>query len=278
MLRHATSASEISWKPATPWVIALVPTIIMVGAALNGMMARAIESWRSTGFDSVFLGISPFDLLVLVVAAHLSVSSARDVFGERLGWPEILTAVAVLAPSSAVSWAALAFYAGWRSLRTSAGPRSGALLFLALAATSLWSSVAIKWLAVPLTSTEASIVWSLVSAFRDDIALAQNVIGWPDGHRVVLLPACATAVLLPKAIIAVAAIAALFGGVRPGRLVVATLLVGAALGLGNWGRLALMAWSHESFLLVHGPVGANLFDVFQSLCILGAGMWLGRRQ
>ena len=38
-----------------------------------------------------------------------------------------------------------------------------------------------------------------------------------------------------------------------------------------------MAWSHESFLLAHGPVGANLFDVFQSLSILGAGMWLGRR-
>jgi hypothetical protein len=277
MLRQATSASVISWKPATPWVIALMPTVMMAGLTLNGLVPGVVADWRGGGLHSGFFGVSPFDLVVLVVAAHVSAKHARDVFGERLGRAEILAATAVLVPSSAVAWLALAGYAGRRSLQTRAEPRVAALLFLALALASLWSSVAIEWLARPLTSVEASVVWTIVSQFQDDITLIENAIGLPDGSKLALLPGFSSPVLLAKPLVAVVALAVLFDAAKPARLTIALSTVALALALGNWGRIAVMA-AYPIDLVAPGTIGANLFDLCQGLIVLGAGWWLGRRR
>jgi hypothetical protein len=276
MLRQATSASVINWKPATPWVIALMPTVVMAGLTLNGLVPGVVANWIARGPHAAFFGINPFDLVVLAVAVYVSASHARDVFGERLGWAEIMAATAVLVPSSAVAWLALACYAGRRSLTTRAEPRTAALLCLVLALASLWSSVAIEWLAVPLTRAEASVVWTILSHFRDDITLMDNVISLPDGSKLALLSGIATAVLLPKALIAVAALAVLFDAAKPVRLTIALSAVALVLALGNWGLIAVMA-AYPIDLVAPGTIGASLFELFQGLIVLGAGWWLGRR-
>ena len=48
------------------------------------------------------------------------------------------------------------------------------------------------------------------------------------------------------------------------------------LALANLGRLAGMAWSSDAFALIHGPIGANVFDGLQVAVVLALGHWASR--
>jgi hypothetical protein len=107
-----------------------------------------------------------------------------------------------------------------------------------------------------------------------DVSWSGNVVGPTGGFKLILLPACASADLVPKAILALAALLALFGGALDRRFLKLAAITAVLLVLGNWLRLAGMAISAAHYALIHGPVGANLIDLYQTFLIVAAAYFL----
>lgn len=251
-------------------------TALLVGGSINGFAVRIMESWHQNGAEALFFGISPFELITLFIAAGLTTQHSTNA-SPRIGWLEALILIGIMLPSSVLSWVFVAIYAGVTASRTSGEQRLGALLFLGLALCSLWSSVVIKWFALPLTSADAYMVWSILSLFRNDLVLSGNVMGMATGHKVVLLVACSTAYALPKALLALCAFAAASYPFKLSRFFSCLAIVSVFLAFANWTRLAVMTWSAEYFEIAHGAIGANIFDVGQAAIILATGYWLAQR-
>lgn len=271
-LAHATPSSASDALVSS----GLIPALILIGGVVNGLAVRVLEAIRVNGADTFLFGISPFELITVAVAGHLLMTST-DARQRIIGWPEVAALVLLLVPSSAVSWLAVTFYGCWLALNSTGNQRIAAALFAALGAASLWASVLMNWFAAPITTVEAHIVTTLLQAVKSDVTVSANLMGVVGGHQVLLLPACASAYLIPKVIVALAAIAVFLGAPLSLRqfasLVFATALT---LALLNWVRLAIMTWSYDLYSLAHGPIGANIFDLLQTALIIAAGMWASR--
>lgn len=182
----------------------VLPALIMVGAAVNGLLVRVVED---AGAGSLTLGLSPFQIVTLFVAASLSLTRGSDAVPRpRIASAlDIAALMLILVPNSAVSWLALALYAAAHVAFQTDERRQGAMLFLALALTALWSSVILRWLAAPVTAAEAILVGQLLAPFRPDIVQTANVIGNPETHSLILMTRCTTTDALPAAIVALSA-------------------------------------------------------------------------
>ena len=188
----------------------------------------------------------------------------------------------ILVPSSAVAWAATAFYAAVQAGRTSGPQRTGAVLFLMLGLCALWSSVLLKWIAGPVTTAEATVIGWVMGWLRPDIVQSGNVIGNPDSHSLILMTACTTANALPVALLALVAVSVLLGGIpRPGaerrRLVSAGVGLTLLYAVANVVRLGIMSLSSQAYAITHGPIGANIFDAVQTLAVLALANHVSRR-
>lgn len=247
---------------------AAVPALVMVGAALNALVVRAVEA-VATGTETASLGVGPFQLVTLFVATRLAFGHGASGGRRFAAFLDAATLALVLVPSSAVSWLALAGYAGLRSIDANGERRQGALLFLALALASLWSSVVLKWIAAPVTAAEAFALGKLLALVRPDIVQTGNVVGNPDTHSLILMTRCTTADALPAALVALAAVALLVGRPDARSLIRAGAGLAIVLAAANAVRLAAMAWSAENYALVHGVLGANVYDALQVLAVLG---------
>jgi len=254
----------------------LVPVVLLVGGVLNGFAVRIIESIRINGLDTLLFGISPFELIAAGVACHLLIASARTI-DITPSWPEALALAFFLVPSSTVSWMGVALYGAWRASQTDGEARIGAILFSALGITALWASVFMNWFAGPITTIEAHVVTGLLQVVRPDVSVSANLMGVVGGHQVLLLPACASAYLIPKAIVALGALCLFMGAkLDVHRFVKLALSTIAVLALLNWIRLAIMTLSYELYSVAHGPIGANVFDVLQTMVIIAASLWASR--
>lgn len=256
-----------------------LPVLLLAGGCLNGFAVRIVES-LAAGQVSLSLGLSPFEVIAPIVAVKLSWPPAAHAVlpdaSASLGWAEIVTLVLILVPSSAVAWAAVAGYAALHARRSHGLARTGALLFAALAACALWSSVALKAMAGPVTSAEAFVVGHLVALVRPDIVQSGNVIGNPEVHSLILMTACTTANGCPLALLALTAVWLVLGGTEAGRgahrrLWVAGCALVALYACANVVRLAFMSLSGDAYALAHGPIGANLFDAATSFAVVALG-------
>lgn len=263
------SARSIS-VPLTSHEVSL-PAVIMIGAALNALVVTVMKS-VGEGSDGLTFGISPFQLVAFFVAAKFSLAQDE---AEAPGspWLDAVVVAMILVPSSAVSWFALAIYSGYQAHQTYGARRIGALIFLAAALASLWSSVILKWFALPVTTAESFVLWQLLSLVRPDIIQSANVIGNPETHSLILMTRCTTTDALPHAAVALVAVAFLLGDVNQKKLWQALLALCGIYVVANMLRLTGMAWSAESYALVHGPIGANVFDLFQATVVLVLGNW-----
>lgn len=268
----ANKTAELSGVNYAAWL----PIVILCGGVVNGFIVRIMQSVRLNGTDTVFFGISPFELIALLIAAHLLITTARN-SDHQPGWPDALALGLVLIPSSAIAWLAVTGYAGYLAAKSRSETRTGMLLFCALGITALWASIFIRWFAAPITAFEATIVTGLLSLLRPDVSVSANLMGVVGGHQVLLLPACASAYLIPKAILAFAAVTTYMGtSLDRHALIKIGVMTVFILTFANWVRLAVMTWSHDLYLLGHGPVGANIFDLFQTVVIIAIGMWASR--
>lgn len=247
----------------------------MLGACANALVVRVVETGATAGLT---LGLSPFQLAAIFVAAYLSFSGYRSAYRPPI-WLDAAILVLVLVPSSAVSWLALALYAGNLAWNAEGERRVGALLYLAIAVAALWSSVLLKWLAGPVTTAEAFLVHQLIAPWRPEIVQVGNVVGDPLAHSLIVMTRCTTADALPIAAIAVVSVALLLAGTAPldwGRVVRACAGLAAFAAITNLLRLAVMAWSAESYDLAHGPIGANVYDLLQTGAVLLLGNWASK--
>lgn len=252
--------------------------LVMIVAAANALVGTVMRHLADGAGASLTFGVSPFQLVALFVAAKLMLDSpARTEAGAgahaTLSWREALVLALILVPSSAVAWAALALYSGLEAARTAGARRTGALLFLGAALAALWSSVVLKWLALPVTSAEAYVLGHFMQIVRADIVQVGNVVGNPDTHSLILMTRCTSADALPQAGVALVAVAHLLGTIDRRRLMHALLALVAIFAIANLVRLGAMAWSAQAYAFMHGAIGANLFDAFQALLVLALGNW-----
>ena len=263
-----------------------LPAILLMGGALNGFIVRIAEQWQLEAGPSILFGISPFELITIAVAATLYFESESQATQSRpaetgFGIAEGLFLASLLIPSSTMSWIATGAYALFHAMRTcsrtGSGERTAALLFVGLALCSIWSSVVMKWIAVSVTTWEAGLIWYILSFLRDDIHLSGNIIGIPDGHKIILLIACSTIYGLPKAILGLTAITLFLGPVNFRNLVRSALVVSVIYTIANLVRLSVMTWSDPAFRLAHGPIGANIFDAVISIMVILAAFTIARR-
>ena len=236
-----------------------LPAILLLAGAVNGFVVRIIEAWKLSGTSAVFFGISPFELIAIAVAGVLY-HEASERTETQPGPAEYIFLIALLIPSSTVSWAATLIYAIFHASRSRNNEQHAALLFAALSICSIWSSVIMKWIAVPATNLEAGIIWHAVSYLRSDLMLNGNIIGIPDGHRIVLLIACTTIYGLPKAALGFTAISLYLGNAKTKSLLTGLSATFAIYTIANLIRLIAMTWSEAAFHIAHGPIGSNIFD------------------
>lgn len=248
--------------------------MLLIGGCANGYMARLVEAATSSGFSSLTLGLSPFELIAVLAGARLLLRGSQR--PPRLGWAEAATLALVLVPSSAVSWVGVAFYALVHAARSDGDQWRGAMLFLGLAMCALWSSVALKWLAMPVTTAEATIVGWVAGWLRPDIVQAGNVIGNPANHSLILMTACTSSDGAPPAILALVSVAHFLGGIDRTRAIHACGVMLAFYGMTNLARLVGMTWSADAYTVLHGPIGSNGFDALQTGAVLVLGNWASR--
>ncbi len=253
-----------------------LPAMLLLGGALNGFVVRIAEQWHLNAGQAALFGISPFELIAIAVAAYLYFECPNPA---RIGFglAEILFLTALMIPSSTFSWAATAVYAFYHAGRSGSGERTASLLFLGLALCSIWSSVIMKWISVPVTAFEANIIWYMLSFFRDDIQLDGNVMGIPGGHQIILMIACSTIYGLPKALLGLIAIALFLGPVKTRPLGQSAVLVVIAYALANFIRLFVMTWSDPAFQIAHGPIGANIFDAAVTIIVFATAFTIAQR-
>jgi hypothetical protein len=261
-------------RPGASWHAIPVygPATVLALAVANGLAVRIVEASREGQATSILPGISPFELLVVLIALPLVATPAAGTEW-RLGWREIATGAALLVPSSTVSWVAVAMYASLLAAGTTGARRIGAIMIAGLAVAALWSSVALKIIGGPVTGFEAAAVDWLLQLSGWPLSRTANVIGTEGGHHLVILTACTSADAIPRALLAVAALAH-FAGAGNWRLVTGVAIAaGSLLFAANTVRLALMAVSSDMYAMVHGPVGANIFDAAQVGLVVAAA-WI----
>ncbi|RBP16089.1 hypothetical protein DFR50_10651 [Roseiarcus fermentans] len=251
-------------------------SLLLAGGALNGSVFRVLEAGKDLGSDAPFdfYGISPFELLVAGVAVRLLWSRERVFVGAFALGGVALTMAAMLWPSSLVAWLLTTALACLLALGSRGAMRSGALLFAALGAWEAWSAVLEPVVSGSLLALDAGAVARFLSILRDDVVRIGNVVGAPEGHRIVVLVGCSTAHFLPLPMLGAAALL-LVRGERVGLPAVLGLAALAiALVAMNVTRLTLMAWSADLYHFVHGASGATIFDALTSLAILSAALAL----
>ena len=254
------------------WLSAHLPLVILAGLMLNGLAVVVAGALKSAAGPSMLFGLSPFQLVTVLAAVALVARGKTSL--PRNAWLEAPVVFLALIPSSTVAWGALMIYAGFLVWKTRGEQRIGAALFAGLAATSLWSAVGMSWLAGPITSFEALMVANFLSFAVPDVDWSGNVVGPEGGFRLILLPACASADMVPKALVALAALVAFFDGTYDRRFINLAAVTALLLIIGNWIRLAAMAVSYEHYELIHGPLGANIFDLYQTALIVAAAYML----
>ena len=249
---------------------------VLVIAVANGLSARVIEAWRDGTASGLVPGVSPFELLALVVGLTL-LAARSSTTDHRLGWPEVATGLMLLVPSSTVAWAGASAYAALIARTERGDRRTGALLICALSVAAVWSSLGVRLVSGPVTTYEAGLVSLVLAAVDPDLIRTGNVIGRLGGHHLVILPACTSAEALPRALVAMAALAHFAGARDVRRIAVAAGLGAFAFVAANTARLAFMATSSDAYAFAHGPTGASLFDGIQVSIVLAVAFWASRR-
>lgn len=249
---------------------------VLIGGVLNGYAVRMIEAYQAGGFTGSILGITLFEIITVAISASL-IASDDTVDGTGPGAVEVLAALLLLNTSSALSWLVVAGYAGHLAWRNPGPTRVGALLFLALAASCLWSSIVLKLVALPLTSLEAAAVAALLSMFKPGVTQFANVVGVPSDHSLIVMSACSFADGLARALVALAAIIVISKGDLRRQLPLAVPLLAMIYIGANLVRLTLMAWSWDYYEIGHGPMGAGLFDAVITAAIFAVALMTDRR-
>jgi hypothetical protein len=245
-----------------------IPLALIAGAYANGYFKAAWDWLEAVTSASEFgLPVSLLDAIIVAVAWRLIAGSRLSCRQTGLGLAEILSAAAVMIPSSAVSWAAACAYSSFCAVQERGNARTGFMLLAGLAAAQLWISVCIKWFALTLGTADAALACGVLSLWTENCERHGNVFGFVPGHSIIVLYGCTAAYFLPKLLLVQAAAIAKARKVKLTRFWLAIGFAGTFGAAANAVRLALMAVSAEFYGAIHSAWGGSIFDLLMILAV-----------
>jgi hypothetical protein len=242
---------------ASPWRLSLT-ALLLLGGWLHCVAAQIAWTWHTdTDTDlTQMLGISPMELMIAGIAGFALYRGART---ERLGLPALGFVLLLLVPSSLASHATLTLFALWVASGTKGQARTGALLFAGLGLCGLWSVLDEQLTGDWPLRADAVITKMLLQPWIPGIERLGNVVGVPNGHRIVILVGCSTAYGLPLVLLGLTALS-LRDGRLPRHFGYAAAGMVALYVVINELRLAMLGISGDLYHLGHGPYGEMVFD------------------
>lgn len=242
--------------------------VACVLACASGFLDRVFADLRSDS-PSLTLGLSPLELLVVVLAARTIQTLGQKRFSQR----HLVLALALAVPSGATAWIALAVFASYEAWRARAGERMGFVLFVGLAVCELWMTVGFKSLAPMLLPLDAAMAAAGLRVAGFATQVTNNVVEVAGGNSIVVLVTCATFHRMPLALLAAVALAP---AVSPRPLIAMCLTVAICYFALNLARLVAMGWSPEAYAFMHDGTGASLYDAAQTMLVFLVAMRFSR--
>lgn len=236
-------------------------------AVLNGFAPEIVNSVRSQTLWSALN--STFGLSVVSVGAvACGLMLARRSPPRQIGTGDMavagLVSLLVLLPPRATSWAAVTLLAVYQLVHARSGPsgRSAAAIFLALAASEFWVPVVLRASATLWLAWDAALVATLLRIVgAEEVVQAGNLVSVADGNAIAIIAGCAS---LPNAAFALLCWLVVAKGFHPawhGSDIVAVAILGCSVVALNVGRMALMTLDAEDYALIHGALGADVFNL-----------------
>jgi len=233
---------------------------------LNALAALLIPLVQGDNPAQALLDLSNFNVVTIAATAvgiHLLLRSSDAPVGRSDVFAASFVTLLLLVPHRAASWLAvtgLALFILVRERRSATGV-GAASMFLALAASSFWGPVLIQMFASPLLAWDAALAAVLLEAMGHvSVERTGNIIV-TSGQTLAVMVWCS---FLPNLLYGFLCWTVIARAVRPAwqaRDVLALFAVGSLILTTNTLRLALMGLGEDTYQLVHGWVGANVFNV-----------------
>jgi hypothetical protein len=255
---------------------AAIGALFLVGI-VNGIAGNVIMSLLAKGFAGAL--VDTFDVSLVVIAAAVVamtlVARTPDRPVDILDWVAgAIYLLGLCVPHSAASMAALTFLATYGGLRQrrSAEAVAAASLLIGIAVCQTWGPVVLHLFAGPLLALDATFVaWLLGTVQGGGVERIGNLVETSKGQPLAIMIGCSSISNMSFALLCWMTV------VRASRpewqwrdLTIALGVVIAVIAL-NILRMAMMGLSRDAYLLLHGPVGANVFNIVILLTSLSAG-------
>jgi exosortase/archaeosortase family protein len=242
-------------------------TALCLLAVVNGLAADVVRSIVLQGFW--IAAFDTFDVSIIVVAASIVGSRLMLRAPERpINRLDVgvmtLCGLLILLPHRAGSWIALTLLASYElvAARGARNLMAAASIFLATAVNKFWGAFFFQLCAVPLLKIDATLAgWGLALISGEAIQRDGNIIYTGHDQALIVATGCSSVANMSAAILCWVTIAR---GLRPSWKradLGAVLFVCTAVVILNVLRISLMGLGREWLQLIHGPVGANVFNV-----------------
>jgi hypothetical protein len=257
---------------------AAIGALYLLGVA-NGLAGNIVMTICANGFSSALADTFDVSLVVIAATSVGMMLIARTPRGRIDTWDRVAGATYLLGlciPHSAASMAALTFFAAYEGIRQrrSVEAVAAASLFIGIAICQTWGLVLLHLFAGPLLAVDATFVaWLLGTIQGDGVEHIGNLVEVADGQPLVIMIGCSSFSNMSFALLCwMTVVRASRPGWLRSDLGIAFGVVIAVIAL-NVLRMGLMGLSRDAYLLLHGPVGANVFNTLILVTAISAGWY-----
>ena len=252
---------------STTFPRARLVTAVCLLAVVNGLVAEVVRSIVLQGFW--IAAFDTFDVSIIVVAACIVATRmmlrAPDRPVDLLDAGTLaICGILILVPHRAGSWIALTLVATYELARArGAGIQTAAAaIFLATAINKFWGAFIFQIFAVPLLKVDAALAGWVLAAISGEAVWREGNIIHPGNHQALIVATgCSSVSNMSAALLCWLTIArARHPSWQRADLGAAALVCAAVVAL-NVFRISLMGLGENWLRLVHGPVGANVFNI-----------------
>jgi hypothetical protein len=246
---------------------------------VNGIAGNVVMSLSAKGFAGALADTFDISLVVIAAAVVAMMLVARapcrtiDALDRFVG---AIYLIGLCIPHSAASMAALTFLAAYEVFRQrrSAEAVAAASLCIGIAVCQSWGKVVLHLFAGPLLAVDATLVaWLLGSIEGGGVERIGNLIETTNGQPLAIMIGCSSISNISFALLCwMTVVRASRPEWRREDMAIAFGVVVTVIIL-NILRMGLMGLSREAYLLIHGPVGANVFNTLVLLTTISAGWY-----
>lgn len=277
---HGSEALTSSGIPSARVAVDARPLVLAVLAAgaANGLLRPTEASLLDEGWRALLgtFGVSVPALAGLVAACVLVWESAVG-----LAWHGIAAALAAgfafLVPDSDVAWGGLTLFSAYLFAVGDARARAAALILLAVCINLFWAHLCLALFSAEITALDARLLGALLALFSDAVARQGNVIALGGGEALAVLAPCSSLASLSAGLVIWTTVTRfVHPRARPGEWR-GILVLGFGIVAFNLLRMMLMAISVPVYWWVHGPAGAEIYNIVVVVWSLAVSLRLGLR-